>query len=71
MIREIQIKTTMRYNQSHNNQNGYHSCLQITNAGEGVEKRELSYTVAENRNWYNQYEDSMEVPKKTKHRITI
>ena len=27
--------------------------LQITNAGEGVEKREPSYTVAGNINWYN------------------
>ena len=29
--------------------------LQITNAGEGVEKRELSYTVGGNVNWYSHY----------------
>ena len=49
MIREMQIKTTMRYHlmlvrmaaikKSTNN-----------NAGEGVEKREPSYTVGENAN---------------------
>ena len=49
IIREIQIKTTMRY----------HSCqsewllsksLQTINVGEGVEKREPSYTVGGNAN---------------------
>ena len=29
--------------------------LQITNAGEGVEKREPSYTMDGNVNWYNHY----------------
>ena len=29
--------------------------LQITNAGEGVEKRELSYIVGGNVNWYSHY----------------
>ena len=29
--------------------------LQITNAGEGVEKREPSYTVGGKVNWYNHY----------------
>ena len=29
--------------------------LQITNAREGVEKRELSYTVGGNINWYSHY----------------
>ena len=28
---------------------------QITEAGEGVEKRESSYTVGGNVNWYNHY----------------
>ena len=49
IIREIQIKTTMRY----------HSCqtewllsksIQTINVGEGVEKREPSYTVGGNAN---------------------
>ena len=29
--------------------------VQITNAGEGVEKRETSYTVDGNVSWYNHY----------------
>ena len=29
--------------------------LQIVNAGEGVEKKEPSYLVGENVNWYNHY----------------
>ena len=49
MIREISVKTTMRY----------HLTLvwlsskrtQITNVGEGVEKTEPSYTVGENIHW--------------------
>ena len=50
----MQIKTTMRY----------HLTLvrvaitnksQITNAGEGVEKRVPSLTVGGNVNWYNHY----------------
>ena len=38
--------------------------LQITNAGEGVEKREPSYTVGGNVNWCSHYGEqySMEVP---------
>ena len=37
----------------HTNQNGHHQKnLQTINAGEGVEKREPSYPVGENVNWY-------------------
>ena len=54
IIREMQIKTSMRC----------HSILvrmtiiknlQTMNAGEGVEKREPSYTVGGNVNWYSHY----------------
>ena len=54
VIKEIQIKTTMRYhftlvrlaiiNKSTNNK-----------CWEGVEKREPTYTVGGNVNWYNHY----------------
>ena len=54
VIREMQIKTTMRY----------HLLLtwmaitkkkrkKIMNVGKDVEERELSYTVVENVNWYS------------------
>ena len=45
--------------------------LQITIAREGVEKKEPFYTVGGNEIWYNYYENSMEVPQKTKTRVTI
>ena len=62
-FREMHIKTIMRYhltlvrmaiiNKSAN-----------TNAGKGVEKREPSYTVGGNTNWYNHYgKNSMAVPQ--------
>ena len=51
IIREMQIKTTMRYNLI------AVKSLQITNAGESVEKRELSYIVGGNVNWYSHYEE--------------
>ena len=49
IIREMQIKTTMRYISC---QSGWllSKSLQAINAGEGVEKREPSYTVGGNAN---------------------
>ena len=49
IIRERQIKTTMRYHFMRS------KSLQAINAGEGVEKREPSYTVGGNAN-QNHYE---------------
>ena len=45
--------------------------LQITNAGEDIEKRELFYTVGGNVNWYNHCGKQYEVPQKSKYRTTI
>ena len=46
IIREMQIKTTMRYHYMPVRM----AAIQTINAGEGVEKREPSYTVAGNAN---------------------
>ena len=45
IIREMQIKTTMRYQNGHNQKN-----LQTINVGEVDKKKEPSYTVDENIN---------------------
>ena len=47
IIREIQIKTTMKYHLTPVRMASIQS-LQTINAGEGVEKREHSYTVGGN-----------------------
>ena len=44
---------------------------QVTNAGEGMEKREPSSTVDGNTNWYNNCGNSMEVPQKTKYSTIV
>ena len=49
IIREMQIKTTMRYHFTPVRMAAVKS-LQATNAGKGVEKREPSYTVGGNAN---------------------
>ena len=50
----MQIKTTMRYYLTLVRMASL-KCLQITNAGEDVEKRGCSYTVGGNVNWYSPY----------------
>ena len=42
---------------SHTGQNGCYQEVQTINAGEGVEKREPSYTVGGNANWYSHYRE--------------
>ena len=55
-ITNYQRNANQNYNEvpPHTSQNGHPSLLslQITSAGEGVEKREPSYTVGGNVNWY-------------------
>ena len=50
IIREMQIKTTMRYHLILVRMAAIKKSLQTINAGEGVEKREPSYTVGGNAN---------------------
>ena len=54
IIREMQIKTTMRYHFTPVRMAAIQN-LQAINAGEGVEKREPSYTVGGNTNYYSHY----------------
>ena len=49
IIREMQIKTSIRYHYMPVRMAAI-QCLQAINAGEGVEKREPSYTVGGNAN---------------------
>ena len=55
--------------------NAYYRVLEvtnfITNAGEGVEKREPSYTVGGNVNWCSRYGEQYEGSSKTKNRVAI
>ena len=54
IIREMQIKTTMRYHFTPVRMATIQN-PQAINAGKGVEKREPSYTVGENANYYSHY----------------
>ena len=51
LIREMQIKTTMRYLLDHSHSNRY----EITSAGEMCRNKESLYTVGRNENWYSHY----------------
>ena len=59
ITREMQIKTTIKY---HLTPWPSSKNLQIINAGEGVEKREPSYTVGRNVNLCSYYEEPYEGP---------
>ena len=51
----MQIKTAMWFITLHQSEGPLSKNLQTVNAGEGVEKREPSYTLGGKVNWYNHY----------------
>ena len=63
----MKIETTVRYPTTRHHQKS----LQIINTEEDVEKKELSYTVSRNVNWFSHWRTVWRVLKKTKNRVTI
>ena len=61
IIREMQIKPTMKYHLMLISRPSSKS-LQTVSAGEGVEQRQPSYTVGGDANWYRTMENSMDSP---------
>ena len=70
IIREMQIKTTMRY---HSRQSEWllSKCLQTINAGDGVEKREHITLLVGMHTSTATMENSVEIPLKTGNRTAI
>ena len=59
IIKDMPIKSIMRL-LPHTTQNGYHQKVQTKNAGEGMERRESSFTVCGTVNWYSHYWEQYE-----------
>ena len=71
IVREMQMKTTMSYHLTPVRMAAIKKSTNIKNAGEGVEKREPSYTVGGNAKSTATMENSLEIPYKTGNRTAI
>ena len=69
IIREMQIKTTVRYHLMPVRMTAIRKFTD--NAGEGAEKKEPSYTVGGNANWYSHYGEQCGDSLKTGNRTAI
>ena len=69
-MREMQIKTTMRYHLTLVRMAIIKS-LQTINAGEDIEKREPSCSVGGNVNGYSHYEEQYRHSLKTRNEATV
>ena len=70
IIREIQISQSYKVT-SQQSEWASSKCLHIINSGQGVQKRESSYTFRGNVNWYTHYGEQYGGYLKTKNRTTI
>ena len=67
-IREMQIKTTMRYQLTPVRMA---IIRQVINVKEVVEKKELSFTAGGNVNWYSYYGKQYRGSQRSENRVTI
>ena len=71
----IRKNANQNYNEllPYTSQNGHKQSLQAINAGEGIQKKEPSYTAGRKINWCSHMENSMEVLDKkiNKNRFAI
>ena len=65
----MQVKTAMRYHLTPVRMAISLTSLQITNAGEGVEKGEPSYPVGGSVSWYNPCGEQYGGPQKIKYKL--